>query len=144
MSRLQEIREATAKDPDLQGLIDTIQSVWPDEKCSVKDSCKPYFRICDNLSVYEGILVKEESIVIPKSERQDIKRKLHSSHNGYDSMQRRARGSVYWPGMNTELKQLASTYEPCQELKPRTTKLLLKNMTMETHHGPKLAKIFLK
>lgn len=44
----------------------------------------------------------------------------------------------------TELKQLASTYEPCQELKPRTTKLLLKNMTMETHHGPKLAKIFLK
>lgn len=73
MSRLQEIREATAKDPDLQGLIDTIQSVWPDEKCSVKDSCKPYFRICDNLSVYEGIVVKEESIVIPKSERQDIK-----------------------------------------------------------------------
>lgn len=126
-SRLQEIREATAKDPDLQELIDTIQSGWPDQKCSVKDSCKPYFDIRDNLSVYEGSVVKGESIVIPKSERQDIKRKLHSSsHSGYDSMLRRARGSVYWPGMNAELKQLASTCEPCQELKPRTTKPLLK------------------
>lgn len=28
--------------------------------------------------------------------------------------------------MNAELKQLASTCEPCQELKPRTTKPLLK------------------
>lgn len=55
-----------------------------------------------------------------------MKRKLHSSHCGYDSMLRRARGSVFWPGMNAKLKQLASTCEPCQELKPRTTKPLLK------------------
>lgn len=41
-------------------------------------------------------------------------------------MLRRDRGSVYWPGMNAELKQLDSTCEPCQELKPRTTKPLLK------------------
>lgn len=34
-SRLQEIREATAKDPDLQELLDPIQSGWPDQKCSV-------------------------------------------------------------------------------------------------------------
>lgn len=92
----------------------------------MKDSCKTYFDIRDHLSVYEGIVVKGESIVLPKSERQDIKRKLHSSHSGYDSMLRRARGSVYGPGMNAELKQLASNCEPCQKLKPRTTKPLLK------------------
>lgn len=80
----------------------------------MKDSCKPYFDIRDNLSVFEGIVVKGEFIVILKNERQDIKQKLYSLHGGYDSMLRRARGSVYWPEMNAELKQLASTCEPCQ------------------------------
>ncbi|XP_061177788.1 uncharacterized protein K02A2.6-like [Saccostrea echinata] len=125
-SRLMEIKEATAKDPDLQDLIETIQSGWPDRKSAAKESCQPYFDFRDSLSVYDGIIVKGESIIIPKSERQDIKQRLHSSHNGYDSMLRRARGSVYWPGMNVELRQLASSCKPCQELKPRNISPLLK------------------
>lgn len=39
-------------------------------------------------------------------------------------MLRRARGSVFWPGNNAELKQLASKCEPCHELKPRCKPLL--------------------
>lgn len=73
-SRLQEIREAPGKDPDLPELIDTIKSGWPDHKCSVKDSCKPYFdtSIRDNLIVYEGIVVKGKPIVIYAEESQRI------------------------------------------------------------------------
>lgn len=75
-SRLQEIREATAENPDLQELIDTIQYGWPDQKCSVKDSCKHYFHIRDNLSVYEGIVIKGESIVITRKWASEHKTKI--------------------------------------------------------------------
>lgn len=40
-------------------------------------------------------------------------------------MMRRARGTVYWPNMNSDLKQLAESCEACQELKPQTSKPLL-------------------
>lgn len=46
-SRLKEIKDATDQDPDLQELIDTIQSGWPDHKSTVMDSCKPYFDFRD-------------------------------------------------------------------------------------------------
>lgn len=124
-SRLKEIREETLNDQALQALIENIQVGWPENKKDVEDLCKPYFDIRDTLSVYEGIIVRGEAIVIPKSLRHVVKQRLHSSHSGYDSMLRRARGTVYWPNMNSDLKQLAESCEACQELKPRTQKSLL-------------------
>ena len=47
-SRLKEIKYATDQDLDLQELIDTMQSGWPDHKSAVKDSCKPYFDLRKN------------------------------------------------------------------------------------------------
>lgn len=122
-SRLKEIKDATDQDPDLQELIDTIQSGWPDHKSTVMDSCKPYFDFRDkcvsrncrqgwNHCYTQGWAINYQT-------------HLHNSHNGSDSMRRRAKGTFYWPWMVTYLKQLVSTCEACQELKPRTTKPLL-------------------
>lgn len=124
-SRLQSIREATAKDTDLQDLLSLVECGWPEKKSSVPDGCKPYFDFRETLCVYTGIIVKGEAIVIPKSLRQDIKCQLHSAHSGYDAMMRRARGTVYWPNISADVKQMADNCEACQELKPRTSKLLL-------------------
>lgn len=72
-SRLKDIKDATDQDPDLQELLDTIQSGWPGHKSLVRDSCTPYFDFRETLSVHEGIVIKGEAIVIPKNERQIVK-----------------------------------------------------------------------
>ena len=36
-------------------------------------------------------------------------------------MLRRARGVVFWPGVASDIKQLADSCETCQEMKPRNT-----------------------
>ena len=41
-------------------------------------------------------------------------------------MLRRARGTVFWPGMAGDIKQLADSCETCQEMKPRNTQEPLK------------------
>ena len=72
------------------------------------------------------MLVKGEAIVIPSELRASIKKRLHSAHLGCESMKRRARGIVFWPGMAHDIKQLADSCETCQEMKPRNTQEPLK------------------
>ena len=67
----------------------------------------------------DGIILKGESILIPKAFRKDMKERLHMAHLGYDSMMRRARGKIFWHGISKEIKQMADTCETCQERKPR-------------------------
>ena len=63
--------------------------------------------------------VKGEAIVIPMALRPSIKRR--SAHLGRDSMLRQARGTVYWPNMASDIKQIADMCETCQEMKPQNS-----------------------
>ena len=60
--------------------------------------------------------------MIPRSMRHLVKERLHSAHLGYDSIIRRARDLVFWPGMSKEIKQLADSCGICLEAKPRNKK----------------------
>ena len=73
----------------------------------------------DELSVVDGVIVKGEANFIPKMLRAEMKSRLHSLHLGYDSMMRRARNTIFWPGITKDVKQLADNCEICQESKPR-------------------------
>ena len=52
---------------------------------------------------------------MPQALRAEIKRDFHASHAGVEGCLRRARESVYWPGMNSELRHWISTCEPCRQ-----------------------------
>ena len=43
---------------------------------------------------------------------------LHAAHLGAESMSRRARATVFWLGLNNDLKQMADNCRICQEHKP--------------------------
>ena len=57
----------------------------------------------DELSAQDGLIFKGQRCVIPLSLRTKIKEKLHGAHTGIQSRLRRARETVYWPGMNSDL-----------------------------------------
>ena len=124
--RLDEIREATFRDTSLQTISKLVLDGWPQEKHNIPPQALPYFDMRDSLSIVDGILVKGEAIVIPSELRASIKKRLHSAHLGCESMKRRARGIVFWPGMVHDIKQLADSCETCQEMKPQNTQKALK------------------
>ena len=82
---------------------------WPVEKRGTPVCALPYFDVRDYLSAVNGILVKGETVVIPHALRPSIKRRLHSAHGGRDSMLRCARGTVYWPSITSDIKQIAES-----------------------------------
>ena len=81
----------------------------------------PYYSVRDELSIYDGLVFKGERLVEPQTLRAEIKKELHASHAGVEGCLRRARESVYWRTINSELRHWISTSEPCR--------------TFETSHG---------
>ena len=114
-------REATKTDEILQKLADYIQDGWPEE-LSHTSPVMVFKQVKDSLSIEDGILYKGEQVIVPRALRAEVKQKLHAAHLGYDSMIRRARDAVYWPGMYHEIKQLADTCDSCQIRKPANQK----------------------
>ena len=95
-------------------LADTLSRGWPDEKSSLPMEVTPYHSFRDELSVQDGLIIKQDRVVIPFSMRSEIKQLLHSTHSGIDACLKRARECLYWPGMTGDIKQYISACEICQ------------------------------
>ena len=50
---------------------------------------------------------------------------MHQTHMGIQSTLRRARTSVWWPGMNVQLKQFIASCEVCNTFQTKTKRKLL-------------------
>ena len=93
-------------------------------KKEVPTCLHPYFLVRDELSAQDGLIFKGQRCVIPLSLRIKIKEKLHGAHTGIQSCLRRARETVYRPGMNSDFTDhiskcvICSSYQPNQAREP--------------------------
>ena len=110
---IQQIRQASIKDPTLTTLYQVIQRGWPINKADVPESIHAYFNIRDELTVQDGLVFKGQRLVIPAAMRKEVISTIHSTHIGTEGCLRRARDNVYWPRMATELKDYISTCDVC-------------------------------
>ena len=68
-SKLEEIREETAKEEPLQSLREIIKHGWPETKASISSSARVYWDVGGELSELNGIIFKGERILVPTSLR---------------------------------------------------------------------------
>ena len=61
----------------------------------------------------DDIIFKVQRVVVPTMMRSQMLKKIHSSHIGTGGCLRRAREALYWPGMNTAIRENASACEAC-------------------------------
>ena len=79
-SKLGELRVQTAADPVLQTLIQHVTQGWPYEKQLVPTALLPFYPFRDELVFCDGLVFRENQIVIPRSMQQEMLNKIHSSH----------------------------------------------------------------
>lgn len=65
--------------------------------------------------------------------RPEIKNRLQSAHLAYDSIMRRAKQIVFWPGIAAEIKQMADCCKACQSMQPRNQKETLRQHDNESN-----------
>lgn len=112
-ARLEEVRKATAEDPALHQLADTVAKGWPETRKEVHESLLPYFSYRDELSIEDGIIYRGERVVIPKQMRLNIMKRTHMGHLGINSALRRAREALFWPGMSNDIRHHVESCDAC-------------------------------
>ncbi|XP_064116656.1 uncharacterized protein K02A2.6-like [Macrobrachium nipponense] len=134
---LQEIRTAASQDQDYSRLIHYVSNGFPTNRYDLHASALPYWKLRDNLYADGGLVLYGPRIVIPAALRRRTLDRLHDSHRGIEATRRRAMQTVFWPGINADIK---SKVESCEApLLPNSFSLVSnKNLTCVTtiHPGP--------
>lgn len=77
-----------------------------------------------------GLLLKKDRIAIPESLRPETLKRLHL---GMKKCKRRARTSVYWPGINADIDKIVSSSETCLKHKAKQPKepMIIRDLPQE-------------
>ncbi|XP_062713226.1 uncharacterized protein K02A2.6-like [Aedes albopictus] len=124
---IKEIAEETSQDLTLQAIMSHVHSGWPRSISQVQEGVKVYFKYRNELSTQDGMLFRNDRIVIPYSLRKKITDKDHVSHNGTESTLKLARANVFWPGMSAQIREavkecaICAKYAPSQPPAPMQT-----------------------
>ncbi len=113
---LEQIRKETASDETMKTLAATIRRGWPESRKQVPNDIQDFWNYRDELSEVEGILLKQDRIIIPPNLRVKMLEKIHQSHFGMEKCKRRARDIMFWPRMNEQIETVVSKCDTCQAL----------------------------
>ena len=117
----EELILATSKDETLTLLKKYYYEGWPPKnKCHM--STKPYYKFQDQIHVCNDLVFKLNSVIVPKAMRPLILSKIHEGHLGYKSCLLRAKPLVFWPFMNSDIKNMCSTCETCIKFSKNNSK----------------------
>ena len=109
------LQQETKKDERLQILHQIVMKGWPNHKSYVPGDLTPYWNYRDEISTYDGVIVKAHQVIIPSSLSPEMLQKLHGSHQGAESTIRRAREVMFWPGMQAAIRDTCQTCGTCAQ-----------------------------
>ena len=86
---------------------------WPSDKSQVPTALRHYYPFRDEFAVYHDVLFKSHNVLIPVKRQSTMLKKLHHGYHGGESIIRRAREVMYWPGMQTAILQESTKCSLC-------------------------------
>ena len=110
---LHQLTNASSSDPTLQVLRATICRGWPETKSDMPECIHAYYDFRDELTVQDQLVFKGSRVIIPATMRKEVVAIAHATHIGIEGCIRRARESMFWPCMATELKEYISKCDVC-------------------------------
>ena len=122
---LEEIRRATKEDQELQCISELIRTGWPSRTIDVPVAARPFHQCHREISVQNDLVFKGDRVVIPISLTGSVIKKLHNTHLEMEGCLRRARESLFWPGMNAELSYFVRRCSFCAAYRPEQCRELL-------------------
>ena len=112
--RVEEIKLAQEQDEACREMKQYCLQGWPN-KGGVSLVVRPYYAVAAEISISEGLLLRGSRIIIPSSLRKKILQRLHTGHQGISKCRDRAKQSVWWPGLSSQLQDVVSSCEVCRQ-----------------------------
>lgn len=116
-NRLEKLHSAMTHDDEMQDIINYVLNGWPTSH-TIDPALRCYYRLRDDLSVVDGLLIYQNRIVIPKAQRDEMLFRLHETHQGFAKCIANAERCVWWPGLHRQLKEITEKCRHCAEKRP--------------------------
>jgi hypothetical protein len=109
-----QLKQAQANDEICKEVKRCCLEGWPAYKSDAFLPLHPYWETQAHLTVVEDLLMYDNRIVIPSSERLKMLDRIHQAHQGITKCRMRARKSVWWPRMSTEIREMIQNCKVCR------------------------------
>ena len=96
----------------MQTLITCTTHAWPEKHLIPTDLFLYYTRRSD-ITFCEGILMKNEQIIVPTTFQAEMKSLIQQGHLGIGNCRKRARQSLFWSLMNNEIEDMIKKCPTC-------------------------------
>lgn len=106
-----QLRKETSKDKLLAVVYDAAMRGWnkPEDKTLL-----PFYERRNEITVHQGCLLWGIRVIIPQKLQREILEEIHTGHLGVVKMKSLARSYIWWPGMDSEIENLAKKCSGCQ------------------------------
>ena len=128
---LSKLQKATEQDHVMQILKNTILMGWPEQREEVPMQIREYWNYREELTIHNGILFKNQRVIIPKAMQTEVTARAHSSHQGIESSIRRAKDVMFWPSMKSDIQEAVTKCEIYAEFQASNPK-----QPMQSHQIP--------
>ena len=112
---LTRLSKMADEDANYQDLIKKVKEGFPAMSTSLPPHLLPFWKLRDELSTSDGLVLYQSRIIVPTSERKEVLKRLHDSHQGVERTKRRARQTVFWPGITSDIMNTVGACTKCQE-----------------------------
>ena len=115
---LEGLRVSSREDPVYTKLLQCVTQGFPKCRDQLDPSLWQYWKERDNLYHDGELVLIGPRVVVPTARRREVLARLHDAHCGVEATKRRARQTVWWPGINSDITNTVQACEPCQVLQP--------------------------
>ncbi|KAJ8017781.1 hypothetical protein HOLleu_44582 [Holothuria leucospilota] len=109
---LDHLKQEVLKDKVMQILIRYITEGWP--RYNEIELVKPYARFRDELCVCDGIVMRNDKIVVPESLTSSLLHIAHGSHQGITRTKQLLKQLYWWPLLDRQVEDLVKGCVICQ------------------------------
>ena len=109
------IVQETKIDNVLLELRKTVTSGWLPRRKDTPHILQQFYTHKDNITIENGLLLKDNKIIVPASMQRELLNKIHETHLGYVKSKQLARDNIFWPGMDTQLNNIIDRCTKCHE-----------------------------
>lgn len=111
----QEIVAECSRDPEIVKLTQVIMDGWPNERKLLPDNLRKYWSFRDEMAVYEGLVFRSHQILIPSGLKNKMLKEIHKGHTGIQGCTRRAKQSLFWLGMTSDIARMVEQCTVCEK-----------------------------
>lgn len=103
--RFDLIRQSIREDREMRLLKRVILEGWPSSRAKCDPDIIEYWNHRDELSFEDDLIFRGQTLLIPKSLRQEMVKQVHTGHLGVTKTLQRAKDCLFWPGMQKQITE---------------------------------------